>query len=109
MNFKIKELKSSDHKRVVYADDIVIFLYDSNLDLAIASLNNSLELLQKLLTSSFFSVATEKCKAMTFTRRRYLLFPKITIYDYGGLYISIPIVHNIKYRGLTLDSNSNFR
>lgn len=83
----------------MYADDLVIFSNNSNLDLAIDSLNNSLDLLQNLLSSSFFSIAPEKCKAMIFTRRRYLLSLEIPINDFP-----IPIVQNIKYLGLTLDS-----
>lgn len=99
MNFIIKQLNTLGHECLVYADDLVIFSYNSNIDLAIDSLNNSLNLLQNLLSSSFFSVAPEKCKAMIFTRRRYLLSLDITINDFP-----IPIVQNIKYLGLTLDS-----
>lgn len=86
------------HECLVYADDLVIFSYNLNFNIAIVSLSNSLELLYKYLTSSFFPVAPKKCKAMIFTRWWYLLFPDIINET------SISIIHNIKYLGLTLNS-----
>uniref|UniRef100_A0A2S2Q149 Reverse transcriptase domain-containing protein n=1 Tax=Sipha flava TaxID=143950 RepID=A0A2S2Q149_9HEMI len=99
MNFIIKQLNTFGYEYLVYADDLVIFSNNSDIDLAIDSLNNSLDLLQNLLSSSFFSIAPEKCKTIIFIRRRFLLSSEITINDF-----LIPIVQNIKYLGLTLDS-----
>lgn len=50
----IKQLKAQSHECLAYADDSVLFSYSPQLDLAIESLNNTLKLLQNLLSSSFF-------------------------------------------------------
>lgn len=83
MSFIIKQLDTFGYNCFVYTYDMVI--YSQN----ITSLNDALEALDIILLSSFFSIASEKCKALIFTRRRYNNCPNITIKGY-----TIPFVNN---------------
>lgn len=74
-------------------------IYSQNIDLAITSLNDALEAIDIILLSSFFFIASEKCKDLVFTRRHYNNCPIITIKGY-----TIPFVNNYKYLGLMLDA-----
>lgn len=95
----IEHLNTMGHKCLVYADDIVIFSHNRHLDTAITSMNTALESLNEALTSSYFSIAHNKCKAIIFTRRRFDYCPDIIIND-----TIIPIVTNHTYLGINLDS-----
>lgn len=98
----VKQLETLGHKCLVYADDIVTYIHNQNIDLATIatiSLNNALEPLHNILSSSFFSIAPEKCKALIFTRRRFNNCPDIIINGH-----ILPFVNNYKYLGLTLDA-----
>jgi len=61
-------------------------------------MNNALESLNEALTSSFFSIAHNKCKATIITRRRFDYCPDIIIND-----VIIPVVMNHTYLGINLD------
>lgn len=95
----IKHLNNLGHKCLVYADDIFIFTHDRHLDTAVTSMNNALESLNEALTSSFFSIAHNKCKATIFTRHRFDYCPDIIIND-----VTIPVVTIHTYLGINLDS-----
>lgn len=81
----------------MYADDIVIYSHNRQINLAIASLNDALCSLHNILSSSF-SIAPKKCKSLIFSRRRYLQCDATTIDSF-----TIPYVPNHTYLGLNMD------
>lgn len=53
-------LTSYGFNSYVYADDIVLFVYDKNLELAISTLNEALFILTDVLLHSHFLIALDK-------------------------------------------------
>lgn len=98
MCFIVKRLNFLNSKCIVYADDIVIYSHNKQIDSAITSQNDALCSLHNVLSSSYFSLAPEKCKSLIFSRRRYPQCTSTTINDY-----SIPYVSNYTYLGLNMD------
>jgi potassium voltage-gated channel Eag-related subfamily H protein 8 len=68
MCFIANRLISPGHSCLMYADDIVIHSHSRQINFAIASLNDALYSLHNVLSSSFFSIAPEKCKSLIFSR-----------------------------------------
>ncbi|KAL4126363.1 hypothetical protein QTP88_010585 [Uroleucon formosanum] len=99
MSIVEKHLSSRGHQCLIYADDLVIFTSNKHLNLAIENLNLALKDLSEILTKVSFEIAPEKSKSVIFSRRRYLNNPDILIDD-----IIIPIVPNVTYLGIILDS-----
>ncbi|XP_060846488.1 uncharacterized protein LOC132926168 [Rhopalosiphum padi] len=99
MSIVEKHLSSRGHQCLIYADDLVIFTSNKLLNLAIENLNLALKDLSEILIKVSFEIAPEKSKSVIFTRRRYVNHPDILIDD-----IIIPIVPNVTYLGITLDS-----
>ena len=98
MSFIVNHLNSVGARCLVYADDIVIFSRNLDIDLAIYSLNNSLSSLHYILSTHFFDIAHEKCKSLIFSRRHIQQCPHTTINGH-----ILPFVSNYTYLGLILD------
>jgi hypothetical protein len=88
----------------MYADDLVIFQSHKDLNQASFLLNHALSILANNLNKLHFSVATQKCKVVIFTRKRRFVSPQFLL-D-GDL---LPVVSEIKYLGLILDSNLRWK
>jgi hypothetical protein len=78
---------------------LIIFTSNKHHNFAIENLNFALKNLSNILIRVFFEVAPEKSISVLFTGRRYLNHPNILINN-----IIIPIVPNVTYLGITLNS-----
>ena len=99
MSLVAKSLSRSGHNCLIYADDMVIYSTNKSLHLAIEHLNAALKDLKIILSSISLEIASEKCKSVIFTRRRYADHPNIYLDDY-----LIPFATIVTYLGMTLDT-----
>jgi len=65
---------------LIYADDLVIFISNNDLNLAIENLTSALKDLSDILTSVSFEVVSVKSKSVIFTRFKYLNHSNILLY-----------------------------
>jgi len=93
-------LEEANIPYLMYADDLVIFHSHKDLNQASFLLSHVLSILASKLNKLHFSVATQNCKVVIFTKKRRFVPPQFFL-D-GDL---LPVVSDVKYLGLILDSN----
>ncbi|KAL0849653.1 hypothetical protein ABMA28_013907 [Loxostege sticticalis] len=82
-----------------YADDIALYFSCNSTSEASSRLNSALEYLSDWMTNHGLSISVPKCCCVTFTRKRLISNPQISI---NG--DPIPCTNQVKFLGLILDS-----
>ena len=93
-----------DVETLLYADDTVMYVHAKTKQLAAAKLTSALEQISKWLNCSCLQLNLKKTVGMFFTKRQCNIASNITISGHN-----IDIVSEVKYLGITIDSNLTFK
>ena len=93
-------------KCLMYADDTVLFLSDSNHDTINSKLSSDLQSLHKWLNDNYLTINVTKTKCMYFhSSRKHLSFTSPIIFSNQNLIMA----KTYKYMGVLLDSHLTYR
>lgn len=98
MSIIAKQLLRLEHKCLIYADDMVIFLLNIYIERVIEYLNSGLINGRTILTNLSLAIVLKKCKSVIFTQQKYADYLKLYLDDY-----SIPFAPNVPYLCINLD------